>query len=45
VLRLFLTEKSLGEVSGEVQREFHHEPLRVGQNVLWLYKYGFLQLC
>jgi glycosyltransferase involved in cell wall biosynthesis len=44
VLQLFLAERTLGDVARDIQREFRHEPLRVCQNVLWLYKYGFLQL-
>jgi hypothetical protein len=43
LLHLFLAEQALGDVTRDLQRQFHHEPMRVCQNALWLYKYGFLE--
>ena len=44
VLRLCLTEKPLRDVTGEIHSAFNNERFHVCQNVLWLYKYGFLEL-
>ena len=44
LLRVFLAERSLGEALSAVQGPLRNDPFRVGQNVLWLYKYGLIEL-
>ena len=49
LLRLFLAEQSLGEVlsallNSALEGPLSNDAFRVGQNVLWLYKYGLIEL-
>jgi glycosyltransferase involved in cell wall biosynthesis len=43
LLRMFLEKSTLADVIGKLPSEFHDDVVKVSQNTMWLYKYGYLE--